>query len=73
MNHYIHHLPGSLQIKDPGFKNNPAALDKIRNRFDGIDGIDYITTNPLTGSAVIRYYTNIISPDRMITLLSPAT
>lgn len=69
MNHYIHHIPGLLQIKNPELKNNTAGLDHIRNQFDGIEGIDYITTNPLTGSAVIRYYPDIIPPDRMIVLI----
>jgi hypothetical protein len=69
MKHYIHHIPGVLQIKNPELKNNNAGLDNIRNQFDGIDGIDYITTNPLTGSAVIRYYPDIIPPDRMVALI----
>jgi hypothetical protein len=69
MNHYVHHIPGVLQIKKPELKNNTAGLDNIRNQFDGIDGIDYITTNPLTGSAVIRYYPDIILPDRMVALI----
>jgi hypothetical protein len=69
MNHYIHHIPGVLQIKNPELKNNTAGLDNIRNQFDGIDGIDYISTNPLTGSAVIRYYPDIIPPERMVVLI----
>ncbi len=69
MNHYIRHIPGLLQIKNPAFKNNLAGLDNIRNQFDGIDGIDYITTNPQRGNAVIRYYPDIIPPDRMAVLL----
>jgi hypothetical protein len=69
MNHYIHHIPGLLQIKNPELKNNTAGLDNIRNQFDGIDGIDFITTNPLTGSAVICYYPDIIPPDRMVVLI----
>ena len=64
MNHYIHHIPGILRIKNPIFKNNVAILDKVSNCFLGSAGIEYVTTNPLTGSVVVNYNTAIIHPDR---------
>jgi hypothetical protein len=69
MNHYIHHIPGTLRIKNPIFKNNVAILDKFSNCFLGSAGIEYVTTNPLTGSVIVNYNTAVIHPDRLVEIL----
>lgn len=68
MSHYVHHIPGRLRVKNPMFKTNPALLEEARSCFDGADGISSISTNALTGSIVVKYDTDIISPDHLFTV-----
>jgi hypothetical protein len=51
------------------FKNNSAMLDEVRNCFEGAKGIEFITTNPLTGSVVINYDAQVMHPDQIIQIL----
>jgi hypothetical protein len=69
MNHYIHHIPGKVRIKNSMFQNNPDELDELRKSFEGIAGIDFITTNPLTGSIVIHYDVSVIDQERFKQIL----
>ena len=66
MSHYIHHIPGRLRIKNPVFKNNPAAGDEIRDCFSSAAGVHHIKVNALTGSVVVNYDPNQIDPDNLL-------
>lgn len=70
MNQYIHHMPGRVRIKNPMFQNNTAVLDQVRKSFESLAGIEYITTNPLTGSLVINYDEAVIDQERVKKVLS---
>lgn len=65
MNQYIHHMPGRVRIKNPMFQNNTAVLDQVRKSFESLSGIEYITTNPFSGSIVIHYDKAVIDQEQI--------
>ncbi len=73
MQHYIHHVPGRVRMKNPQFKNNPALLREVQNCFQGTEGISGIETNDLTGSVVIRYNPDVLPERHMVEMLHECT
>jgi hypothetical protein len=71
MNQYIHHIPGRVNIKNSTFKNNIDELDQLIKTFEKIVGIDYITTNPFSGTMVIHYNESVIDLERFNQILLP--
>jgi hypothetical protein len=66
MNHYIHHVPGRLRIKNPLFKNDVHKLSEAQKCFDNIHGIHKVKGNALTGSIVVLYDPERIKPDYLM-------
>jgi hypothetical protein len=66
MNQYIHHIPGRVRIKNPMFQNNTVVLDRLRRCLDGISGVDFITTNPFTGSLVVNYDCEVVDQEHLM-------
>jgi len=69
MQHYIHHVPGRVRMKNPLFKNNQALLHEVEGCFQGTEGISDIKTNALTGSVVIVYDPNVLPARHMAEIL----
>lgn len=66
MQHYIHHIPGRLRIKNPLFKSNPRILQEAKHCFEGTEGITQVCTSELTGSILVQYDPEIIDQDHLI-------
>jgi hypothetical protein len=66
MKQYIHHIPGRVRIKNPMFQNNTVVLDRLRRCLDGISGVDFITTNPFTGSLVVNYDCEVVDQEHLM-------
>lgn len=66
MNQYIHHIPGKIRIKNPVFKDNFAVLDDFSKYLEDIAGIEFITTNPITGSIVVHYDPETLNSEQLI-------
>jgi hypothetical protein len=54
-----HQVPGRLRMKIPSAKGNPELLQQIGDTFSQIPGIEQITVNPVTGSIVLQYDTEL--------------
>ncbi len=48
-----HHTSGRLRIKIPSKKKDQEYLSRLKEHFSGLEGIENIEFNPLTGSILI--------------------
>jgi hypothetical protein len=55
VSYYWHHVPGRLRIKTPFVKGKEDGAFRIQRILKHIPGIRSISSNPITGSVVIRY------------------
>lgn len=70
MQHYIHHVPGRVRMKNPLFKNNPDLLREVEGCFQDTEGITRIQTNGITGSVVILYNPQVMPTRHMVEMLA---
>lgn len=70
MQHYIHHVPGRVRMKNPLFKNNPELLRDVEGCFKGTEGITKIQLNGVTGSVVILYDPQVMPSQHMAEMLN---
>jgi cation transport ATPase len=68
MNHYIHHIPGRLRVKNPSIKNatRAKAAQELLQRLPGVNSTE---VNTLTGSVVIHYEKDTVSSDAILDVL----
>ncbi len=66
---FIHHIPGRLRVKIPARKHQDSQTDKIGGSFSGMQGINKVSVNPLTGSIVIYYDPAIFSVTQLLNIL----
>lgn len=69
MQHYIHHVPGRLRIKNPLFKSSPRLLEEVQSCFGQTEGVERMETNALTGSVVLYYDPEVLAPERLMQAL----
>jgi hypothetical protein len=69
MDHYYHAVPGRLRIKTPFAKRNPEVVSDIERLLIQCDGLQTISSNPLTGSIVITYDPRKITHQKILSLL----
>lgn len=69
MEHYIHHVPGRLRIKNPEIKRNPVLGGEVRECIMSARGVEKVTVNPLTGSVLIEYDPKVVSQEILVTVL----
>ena len=50
-----HQVRGRIRMKIPAGKGNPELLDRIKQTFGVIPGIEQVIVNPTTGSVVLHY------------------
>lgn len=55
MSYYLHSVPGRLRIKSPAIKGRPEAAAGVQVAMAGIEGVEAVTINPLTGSIVVTH------------------
>ena len=68
MEYYVHHVPGRLRVRIPAIRKNPRNAAEIQDLLD-IYGVDNITVNHLTGSVVVTFDTDLLSPEQLLALL----
>jgi len=54
-----HQVPGRIRLKVPKAKDNPEMIEQIRQMFNVIPGVEEVTVNPVTGSVVVHYDTDL--------------
>lgn len=69
MQHFIHHVPGRLRIKNPVFKSNPRMLQEVQSCFEGTREIKHLESNPLTSSLVLYYDPHVLAYENLLQVL----
>jgi len=68
--YYYHELPGRLRIKIPSLRRNPRNAERLQSFLEDIRGVVSTSTNPITGSIVIRFAPDIITTRAILDLLN---
>lgn len=55
MRYYMHSIPGRLRVKIPAIKRHPERAKAIQDFLKGLNGIESIRANTITGSVVVKY------------------
>lgn len=69
MHYYIHHVPGRLRVKIPLIRYRPHKAQAALTTLSGIDGIDDVKANTVTGSLVVHYDPDAVRPELLVDLL----
>ena len=62
MGYYLHHVPGRLRIRTPFVKNNSDRAGFIQELLQNIPGVTSASVNIVTGSVLVLYEPNLVSP-----------
>lgn len=65
-----HHLPGRLRLRSALLKGNARASEEAQHRLAEISGVKSASANPLTGSILLNYDTEVIPPTNLIDVLA---
>jgi copper chaperone CopZ len=65
-----HHLPGRLRLRSAVLKGNALASEEARRHLAQIDGVTSAQANPSTGSVLLEYDPNVISPSNVSDVLA---
>jgi hypothetical protein len=69
----VHALPGRLRVKVAAIRKSPAAAAEVEHALCQQWGIADAVANPVTGSVLIRYDAERISPQAILACLGYAT
>jgi hypothetical protein len=65
----VHAMPGRVRVKLSRLKNNPAFAREIQERLSGVEGIQRVEVNLVTGSVLLLYDAEGVDPvDSFISL-----
>jgi len=65
-----HHIPGRLRLRSAVLKGNAFAIEEARRHLAQIDGVTSVKANPSTGSVLLEYDPNVISPSKVSDVLA---
>jgi Heavy metal associated domain 2 len=51
----VHAIPGRVRVKIASLKENAALVRDVQGRLSGVQGIQRVEVNPITGSVLILY------------------
>ena len=69
MGYYLHSVPGRLRVKIPQLRNNTGRCQEVQALLLGLEGVQDVEANCLTGSVLVRYDTDFISAESIVTAL----
>ena len=69
MSYYIHHIAGRLRVKTHLVKRNQNTAEEVQKKLGQINGINSVFVNTVTGSIIISYDTDTLSPQRVLYIL----
>lgn len=64
-----HHLPGRLRLRSRSVGGDARASDEARRHLGQIAGVTSITANPHTGSLLLHYDPDRLTPGKLIEVL----
>jgi len=65
-----HHVPGRLRLRSAVLKGNALASEEARRHLAQIVGVTSARANPSTGSVLLEYDPNVISPSNVSDVLA---
>jgi hypothetical protein len=51
----VHAIPGRIRLKVSELKDNPALAEAVQERLSSVSAVDWVETNPVTGSVLVVY------------------
>lgn len=70
MSYEVHAVPGRLRIKIPGMRRNVRLAQEVNHRLNSLFGVESTSANTLTGSVIVCYDPEVITPSTILTFLS---
>ena len=67
--YFVHDVPGRLRIKIEYLRNHPERLKEIRTLLN-IPGVSRVKSNPVTGSTVVEYNSDMVSSSCLLHILN---
>jgi len=68
MSYYVHHLPGRLRVKIPKLRNHQGRARRVGDLLAAQDGVTGVTVNPLTGSVLVNYDSDLLDEERILSV-----
>ncbi len=65
----MHYVPGRLRIKIPTLKSNPQEKLSIEAVFNGLEGLETIIFNEITGSVVFTFDQGVLNGHKILGIL----
>ena len=65
-----HHLPGRLRLRSAVLKGNARACERAQHHLAQIGGVKQASANPITGSVLLGYDPNLLSPGEVTEVLA---
>ncbi len=65
----LHLLPGRVRFHIPAIVGDPAAVERVRSTMVKLDGIGQVEASPVSGSVLLTYDPEKISPELLLTAL----
>jgi hypothetical protein len=69
MAYYVHQIPGRMRVRIPEMRGDAACAREIERLLD-VYGVGDAKASELTGSVVVRYDTDSVTHDRLLTILN---
>jgi hypothetical protein len=69
LSHYVHSIPGRLRVKTPAIKKNSAEAKKVERLLISIRGIQSLQINLTTGSVLVLYNADDLTPEYLLGVL----
>ena len=66
MGYYLHSVPGRLRVKIPQLRNNTGRCQEVQALLLGLEGVQDVEANCLTGSVLVRYDTDFIAGESIV-------
>ena len=51
----VHAIPGRIRLKVSELKDNPTLAVAVQDRLSSVSAVDWVETNPVTGSVLVVY------------------
>jgi len=68
MKYYVHYTPGRLRVRIPCLRKNHRKVETVKALLD-VHGTETINANTLTGSVVVTFDPDALTPQELLDLL----
>lgn len=69
MSYYVHSVPGRIRVKIPSIRCRQDECLTVQAMLKDVEGVERVTVNPVTGSVVANYDSDLIHHKEVLRLL----